>query len=68
MRRGLYLLLPLLYLAHNDFWWWDDSFFLLGLPIALSYHLLFCLAVSGVMWLLVRQAWPEGLDEEERRS
>ncbi|HSR52384.1 MAG TPA: DUF3311 domain-containing protein [Acidobacteriota bacterium] len=68
MRRGLYLLLPLLYLLHNDFWWWNDSFLFLGLPIGLSYHLLFCLAVSVVMWLMVRHAWPHDLQEDAMRA
>lgn len=64
LRWSLYLALPLLYALHNDFWWWNDGRLFLWLPIGLSYHLLFCVAVSLVMWSLVRWAWPPGLDDD----
>ena len=57
--------LPVLLILHNDFWLWDDPRFLLGLPVGLTYHALFCLAATGVMVLLVRRAWPAHLEVEE---
>jgi hypothetical protein len=57
--------LPVLVILHNDFWLWDDPRFLLGLPVGLTYHALFCLAATGVMVLLVRRAWPAHLEVEE---
>ncbi len=57
-RIAAYAALPLLYLLRNDLWFWDDPSRLLGLPVGLSYHILFSAAVVLVMWLLVRVAWP----------
>ena len=50
--------LPVLYLLHNDLWLWDDPAHFLGLPIGLTYHILFSAAVVLTMWWLVRRAWP----------
>lgn len=59
MKRGLLLLgLVVLYLLHQDVWFWDDPRRLLGLPIGLGYHVLYCLVVAGWVALLVRFAWP----------
>lgn len=68
VRRLLYAALVLLYLLHNDFWNWRDSSLVLGLPVALHYHLSYCLAAAGLYFLLVRWAWPDNLsaDQEER--
>ena len=63
MKRALLALLLVLYLLHNDLWLWDDPRLVLGLPIGLLYHLLYCGAVVVVMALLVRFAWPEQVDE-----
>ena len=46
-------LLALLYVLHNDWWFWDDSQLVLGLPVGLFYHLLFCLVSASVLFLLV---------------
>jgi len=54
VRRLLYALLLLAYVLHNDLWLWDDARIVLGLPVGLLYHVLFCLAVSGLFWALVR--------------
>ncbi|MFZ4794932.1 MAG: DUF3311 domain-containing protein [Blastocatellia bacterium] len=69
----LALLVVLLYLLHQDYWHWrvaDPVVF--GLfPIGYFYHLVFTIVVTGVMWLLVRLAWPghlEPQDEEEERG
>lgn len=63
VRRLAYAALPVLYLLRNDFWFWDDATRFLGLPVGLTYHILFCAAVVLTMWWLVRAAWPaEELD------
>ena len=67
-RCWLYLGLFVLYLLHNDFWLWDDADLLLGLPVALLYHIAYCFAAAGLMGLLVNYAWPSKLDAEENRS
>lgn len=63
-RPLLYALLALFVLLHNDLWWWNDATFVLGLPIALTYHLAYCLAAMGLMALLIRYAWPSVLDHD----
>ncbi len=60
-RPALYGALVLLYLLHNDLWLWHDGSLVLGLPIGLTYHVLYCLSAAGLMALLVRWAWPSDL-------
>ena len=62
----LTILIVALYLLHQDFWFWNSARPLMFgfLPIGLSYHLVYTLAISGVMWLLVRLAWPAHLESE----
>lgn len=64
-RFVLLFLLGLLYVLRFDLWWWQEPSRFLGLPIGLSYHVLFCVVVSGLFYLLVTYAWPSGLDEDE---
>jgi hypothetical protein len=58
-----------LYLLHQDFWFWRDARPLVFgfLPVGLAYHAGYCLAVSLLVWMLTRVAWPSHL-EEPRRS
>ena len=53
-----------LYLLHQDFWFWRAAHPLVFgfLPIGLFYHGVYTVAVSGLMWLLVRFAWPGRLE------
>lgn len=60
--RILYAALVLLFLLHQDFWLWNDPSLLLGLPVGLTYHVAYCVAVALLMALLVRYAWPTHLD------
>ena len=66
MRRsvGLGLVVLALYAAHQDFWFRDVARPLVFgfLPIGLFYHIVLCLAITGLMWLLVRHAWPVELE------
>jgi hypothetical protein len=57
----------LLYLLHQDFWFWRDARPLVFgfLPIGLFYHVVFTLASSLVLWLLVAMAWPAHLDDHD---
>jgi hypothetical protein len=66
MKRLLLVIAILaLYLLHQDFWYWRVSApIVFGfLPIGLFYHVCYTLAVSALMWLLVRYAWPSYLEE-----
>jgi hypothetical protein len=65
LRRTLYAALAVLFVLHNDLWLWHDSGSFLGLPVGLSYHVGFCLAVSAVMAVLVSFAWPSDLGGED---
>ena len=61
----LALVVLVFYGLHQDFWFWRqaDPLFLGFIPIGLSYHALYSLAVAGLMWLLVRYCWPGHLEE-----
>ncbi len=64
MKRWLFGALALLFVLHNDFWQWHDPRLALGLPIGLTYHLIWVVAVSVVMFLLVTKAWPSHLETD----
>lgn len=61
----LIALVVALYLLHQDFWFWNSPTpLVLGfLPVGLFYHLIYTLAISGLMWLLVKFAWPSHLEK-----
>ena len=63
-KTWIYLLLLLFYLLHNDLWLWVDARLVLGMPVGLFYHVLYCAAAAGLMALLVRYAWPAYLEHE----
>jgi len=65
IRPMLYGALLLLFLLHNDLWLWTDDRRLLGLPVGLTYHVVFCLASMVLMALLVKHAWPRVLTSED---
>lgn len=58
-----------LYLLHQDFWNWRTAHPLVFgfLPIGMFYHACYTMAVSLVMWLLVKFAWPEHLENQSER-
>lgn len=61
----LYLLLILIYLLHNDLWFWHNPGIVLGLPVGLLYHILYCVFSSFVLYILVKSAWPKYLQESK---
>jgi len=58
VRGLLYLALGAAFVLRHDLWLWNEPRLLLGLPVGLTYHVLFCLVVAALMALLVRFAWP----------
>ena len=59
----LTLAVAALYALHQDFWFWRDPRLVFGvLPIGLVYHAVYCLACAGLMWALVKFAWPRELE------
>lgn len=55
----LYGSLLLLFLLHNDFWFWETPQLMLGLPIGLLYHIVYCLTITLIMATLVKYLWRE---------
>lgn len=47
-------LAAILYVLHNDWWFWNDPRLVLGLPVGLCYHLLFCFVAATLLLLFVR--------------
>ncbi len=64
MRYAVYGLLLLLYVLHTDLWYWNDPRVVLGLPIGITYHVLWTLLVTAAFGLAVRHAWPDELETE----
>lgn len=67
MRRVLLtLIVAVAYALHQDTWFWETPHpIVFGiLPIGLAYHVAYSIAAAGLMWLLVRLAWPSHLETE----
>ena len=64
VRGLLYTALVAAFLLHNDLWLWDDAGLRLGLPVGLTYHVVFCFVVAAIMGLVARFAWPAELSDE----
>ena len=61
----IFALLILLAILHQDFWLKNDPSLVFGfLPATLAYHMGFVIA-AAIAWLLViKYAWPKGLEVE----
>ena len=64
-RLVLTLAVLALYALHQDVWFWRTAHpIVFGvLPIGLFYHVAYMLVTAGLLWLLVRRAWPSHLDD-----
>jgi hypothetical protein len=62
----LFLLVTLVYLAHQDLWDWNtpDPLVFGFLPIGLAYHAGFAVLCALMMAVLVKFAWPKQLEGE----
>ena len=54
IRLPWYLAILIFIAMHNDLWLWDTNRLFMGLPIGLSYHILYCAAATLVLYLLIR--------------
>ena len=54
----------------HDYWNWDTPYPLLFgfLPVGLWWQGLVSLLACGMMWLMVRFAWPQELEDEALRA
>jgi hypothetical protein len=68
--RLLALLVITVYLLHQDCWNWKkvEPLVFGFLPIGLAYHAAYSLVAAGLMWVLVKFAWPRELDTLEREE
>jgi Protein of unknown function (DUF3311) len=57
------------YALHQDVWFWRAARPLVFgfVPIGLAYHAAYSILAAGLMWLLVRYAWPQRLEEEAEK-
>ena len=61
--------LILLFFLHQDSWLKNDPTLVFGfLPATLAYHMGFTIAAAIGWFLIVKFAWPEGLDDEGGES
>ncbi len=68
MPRSVIVIAVLLFYAlHQDFWFWHEARPLVFgvMPIGLFYHAVYTLAVSLLVWGLIRVAWPSRLEAAE---
>ena len=66
VKNLLYVVIVIVYLLHNDLWFWDDPTLILGIPVGLFYHALYCLAASVMLFLLIKFAWPQFVEEVDK--
>jgi hypothetical protein len=66
----LTVLIAIFLVAHQDLWLWRAAKPLLFgfLPVGLAYHAVYTLAVSALMLLLCRWAWPAHLERDRERG
>jgi uncharacterized protein DUF3311 len=67
MKKALLALAVLVvYALHQDVWLWGraEPLVLGFLPVGLFYHAAYSVLAALLMWLLVAQAWPHGLERE----
>jgi hypothetical protein len=66
MKTALLTACVALYVLHQDFWFWRMAHpMAFGfLPIGLFYHACYTVAVSALMALLVKYAWPSHLETD----
>lgn len=67
LRILLILLVAGFYALHQDIWFWRTATpVVFGvLPVGLFYHAAYTAAISLLMWMLVRLAWPGHLDDDD---
>lgn len=65
MLTALFLLV--FFALHQDLWFWREARPLVFgvLPVGLAWHAGYTLAVSAIMAVLVRRAWPAHLEDAE---
>lgn len=69
MKWLLTLMVVVVILLHHDIWNWKNSTLVWGfIPMGLAYHIGYSCLAALTMWLLVRLAWPQHLEEDEKHE
>lgn len=69
MKWLLTILVIAVYLLHQDYWNWRDSTLVGGiLPMGLAYHALYSVLAAVMMAVLVKYAWPIGIEQEADKA
>jgi hypothetical protein len=65
-KRLLFVVILVVYALHQDLWFWRRAMPLVFgfLPVGLAYHAAYCVLAAGLMWALVRLAWPPHLEDQ----
>jgi nitric oxide reductase large subunit len=66
VKNILYVVIVIVYLLHNDLWFWDNPTLVMGIPVGLFYHLLYCFIASILLFLLIKFAWPKFVEEVDK--
>ncbi|MEZ6130978.1 MAG: DUF3311 domain-containing protein [Planctomycetaceae bacterium] len=67
MKYGIWGLVLLLTVLHQDLWYWNDSSLVGGIvPIGLFYHACLSVAAAFVWFLATQFAWPLGDADESQ--
>jgi hypothetical protein len=68
IKNILYLVVLIVYLLHNDLWFWNNPTIIMGIPVGLFYHLIYCFIASILLFLLIKFAWPKFVEEVDQDS
>ena len=65
--RLVWVALAFLFVLHNDLWFWNDARLVLGLPVGLLYHLVYCLVAFVLLtWLVHSELGPDTKDRSDQ--
>ena len=66
---GVWGLILLLIIAHQDIWFWEDTTLVFGfLPMALAYHAGISLAAAFTWYLATQFCWPTNQEPSAQRK
>ena len=66
IKNILYLVILIVYILHNDLWFWNNPTIIMGIPVGLFYHLIYCFIASILLFLLIKFAWPKLVEEVDQ--
>ncbi len=68
MKLGLWILVVLLLVLHQDNWNWDSDYLVFGfMPLGLFYHACISVAASVTWYLATKFCWPADIAQAKER-